>query len=312
MVFETNVRNLLEKDPELRADHSRVKSSQWFRYYQESDISDEETPTSLEGYNFLQNQHVFNLFESILEQQMTVPEFFKILSEQKLEDGNMQGWVSNVQSNPKSQNRHINSEYFPEPSQVSETERGISPQFVESQLISLENSIRSLQEALSSKSKWAPGKAQNGKLSSKEWKLAPNSELSRGSKKPCLESKLMSISPKNRENSSEPIILKCQTKEQKVKQIFNQMITQSGFRKGIKERFENNLNRDNLTLSKSMSGNQKCVISKPDKLVLYVLHKMRVFGFPLKVIKKSLMARSLDCVASTFRLMSISLADDFK
>ena len=243
---------------------------------------------------------------------MTVPDFLKILSEQKLENPNIQGWVSNLQPKPISQHMHINSEYFPEPGQISESERGISPQFVESQLISLENSIRSLQEALSSKSKWATSKAQDGKLSNKEWKIAPNSQLSRASRQTRLESKLMNISPKNQENSSEPNILKCQTKEQKVRHIFNQMITQSGFRKGIKERFENNLNRDNLTLSKSMSGKQKCVISKPDKLVLYVLHKMKDFGFPLKVIKKSLLARSLDCVASTFRLMSISLADDFR
>lgn len=90
--------------------------------------------------------------------------------------------------------------------------------------------------------------------------------------------------------------------------IFNQMITQSRFKK-VGQLADCSMKRDGLTLSKSMGRRSPMWLSGADRLVLGVLEVMNGFGFPVDVVRQALVGGGLDCVASTFRLLSIGLAE---
>jgi hypothetical protein len=266
-------RKLLIKNPEYRIDHNYIKNSKWFKYFYESDATDEYCDLDLNNYNFSKTK-IFQLFHILKENCFEVDFFLKIYNQQikKYSTGKTKSMSKNVTPNNE-------YEYFEKNAvqKISETtsKNKIKHNIVESEIYSLENSTQSFFEKI----------GRN--------KLPLNSE-----QKHCLR----------REISNEFLLSDIENPDAYT--ILNQMIT---FTRLKFDEFRSGEAISDSTVSKfckePLEGlKEKFVLTKSDQLILRVLEKMIEAGFPLKQIQESIKKKKLDAACATFRLLAQSLS----
>ena len=264
------LRKLLSKSPEKRIDVNFIRNSKWFKYFYETDASDEDDSEDLTSYNF-SDPKIFQIFSMIKENNFDI-EFFLSVYQQKISSYNNK----KIDRKKKSMGAKIQYEYFEmeSGSKIKETtkEHRIVHNIVESEIYSLENSTHSISQ-----------KPKKNKiiLNSEQKRLLKremmNDLLFSETGKPCLESILNQM------------ISLCRCK-------FNQTKSENTITNSTVSKFYNT--------GKNLTESEESPLNKNDILVLKVLEKMNEFGFRLSDIKESLQSKKLDAIRASFRLIA--------
>ena len=259
------------KNPEQRIGHSYIKNSKWFKFFYESDATDEYSDLDLRNYDF-SNPRIFKFFQLIRENHFDVDFFLKIYDQQIKKK--KKGLSKNVTPKNEYEFYRSNQQKIKETTKQNEIKHNI----VESEIYSLENSTQSFFEKF----------GRN--------KFYLNSEQKNFLRKEISNEFLLS----DVENPGAYSIL-------------NQMIT---FTRLKFDQFKSGEVISNSTVSKfcnlkehADSFESRFILSKSDKLVLRVLEKMILAGFPLKQIQDSIRKKRLDASNATFKLLAQSLSN---
>lgn len=261
------------KNPEQRIDHAYIQNCSWFKFFYESDITDECPDSDLRSYDF-SNPRIFMFFQLLRDNNFEADFFLKVYEQQ----------IKKCQSKRKDaeQIRPVTPkgeyEFYNQQKKIKETTKKhqIKHQIVESELYSLENSTQSFYEKF----------GRN--------KLTLNSE-----QKHCLR----------RELSNEFLLSDVETPGAFT--ILNQMVTFTRL-KFDQFRSGDVISHSTVSKFGTHARDpfsQRFLLDKSDKVILRVLEKMCAAGFPLKQIQLSVRKKKLDAAWATFRMLAQSLSN---
>lgn len=256
----------------MRIDHRHIRSSGWFKYFYESDETDEENANELGNYNFAESR-IFQVFQLIRNNNFEIDFFLKVYREQMAKLTRERRGRDKARPAVTPKNEY---EFYSESQKIKETTRShqIKHNLVESELYSLKNSTQSFFEKM----------GHNKRPLSKEQKLCLRKEISRE-------------------------FLLSEVEQPNVFTILNQMVTFTRLRF---DDFGSGEGFSNSTVSKFREpeelSRETFLLNKNDELVLRVLERMVEAGFPLKQVEESVRKKRLDAAWASFRLLAQSLS----
>jgi hypothetical protein len=260
------------KNPDRRIDHNYIKSSKWFKFFYESDATDDYSELDLKNYDFT-NSKAFQLFYILHENCFEVDFFLKVYSEQinKLTHGKKKNVCKNV--TPNNEYEVYNNTF----QNINETtaKNKIKHNIVESEIYSLENSTQSFFEKI----------GKNKKPLNNEQKYYLRKEISNE-------------------------YLLSDVEHPGAYTILNQMLTFTRLKfdefrskDNISDSTVSKFYKEPVELAKD-----RFILSKGDQLVLRILEKMVKIGFPLKQIQNSVKKKKLDAAYASFTLLADTLS----
>ena len=247
----------MNKNPESRIGLKQIKESNWFKYFYETDSSNEDQNVNILNYDF-KNEKIFKIFKLIKNNNFTVKFFLKIYEE-----------IFYIEGNKDCSNNRLKLKEITK-------ENEINYNFVESEIVSLDNSTQSFK------------------------KFNP---------KNCIKL------DENKQKIILSEIKKHKINNQNFSGIFDLLnnlvdICKSLFH--ISNEFQKIESSTISKFYKKKQFNEDFKLNKEEKIILQIFEEMESFGFKIEEIENSLCNKKLNSIRGTFRLLATKLISDKK